>query len=316
MSTILAEIQPVEPSTSLSRKQERIIQTALELDNDPTGQSDITYMHLVHTQVGLPRKRVFDSEGRPADKFERHSGNASILLEAGHLWNGKEFVKQELPYGPMPRLITAWANTYAIRNKTREIPIANSATEFLEKLGYSVGGGKRGTYTTFRQQTQSLAASRMTFGYGKKTFDGKMVSEFEAWVSHDDVMALWPGRMLLHQDYYSLLIDDGAVPLNNAVLGALKGSSLALDVYSWLANRLRRVRSRTGDEVSWASLKQQFGHEYKDTAQGRKDFKKEFESALLDVRKLYPAARIEPHMRDGENIGKILQLSAPPVAEA
>ncbi|HWZ50162.1 MAG TPA: replication protein RepA [Granulicella sp.] len=45
--------------------------------------------------------------------------------------------------------------------------------------------------------------------------------------------------------YYDSLIHR-AVPLNNNVLGALKGSSLALGVYSWLANRLRRVYNRTG----------------------------------------------------------------------
>jgi hypothetical protein len=86
-------------------------------------------MHSVLTQVSLPRKRVLE------DRFERRSGNASVLLQTGELWNGKEFVRQELPYGPMPRLIIAWASTFAIRNKTREIPVGNSATEFLE-TGY------------------------------------------------------------------------------------------------------------------------------------------------------------------------------------
>ena len=275
MSTSLAEVQATEALKQLSRKRERIIKTALELEDDPTGQSDMSYMHVVLTQVSLPRKRVLE------DSFERRSGNASVLLEAGKLWDGKEFIKQELPYGPMPRLIMAWASTFAIRNKTRDIPVGNSATEFLEKLGYTVSGGKRGTYTTFRQQAQSLAAVRMTLGYGAKTFNGNMVSEFEAWTVEGDAMALWPGRMVLGEDYYASLIDGAAVPLNNHVLGALKGSSLALDVYSWLANRLRRVSSRTGDEVSWASLKEQFGHEYQDTVQGRKDFRKSFEAALV-----------------------------------
>ena len=303
------EVQlPTKTLRGLSPKQERIIQTALDMENDPSGQSDVSYMHSVLTQVTLPRRRVV------SDRFERRSGNASVLLKAGELWNGKEFEPQPLPYGPMPRLIIAWMSTYAIRNRTREIPIGNSATEFLEILGYTVGGGKRGTYTTFRQQTKALAAVKMTLGQGTSTFNGNMVDRFDAWMSESKTPTLWPGRLVLGENFYTSLIDK-AVPLNNQVLRALRGSSLALDIYAWLAHRLHRVHNKQGDELSWTRIKEQFGHEYADTAQGRKDFKKEFDGALADVLRLYPAARIEPCIRNGENVGKILRLSPPPVAK-
>ncbi len=292
----------------LPRKLERIIQVASDMENDPTGQSDVSYMHSVLTQVSLPRRRV------TGDTFERRSGSASVLLQAGKLWNGKNFEDQVLPYGPMPRLIIAWMSTFAIRNRTREIPVGNSATEFLEILGYSVSGGKRGTFTTFRGQTKALAAVRMTLGMGTSTFNGGMVEQFDAWLSEGDKPSLWPGRLLLSDNFYSSLIER-AVPLNNQVLGALKGSSLALDIYAWLAHRLHRVHNRNGDEISWTRIKEQFGHEYSDTAQGRKNFRKEFEAALADVLRLYPAAKIEPCIRGGENVGKILRLSPPPVAK-
>ena len=265
-------------------------------------------MHSVLTQVSLPRRRV------AGESFERRSGNASVLLQAGKLWNGRAFEDQQLPYGPMPRLIIAWMSTFAIRNRTREIPVGNSATEFLEVLGYTVGGGKRGTYTTFRQQTRSLAAVRMTLGLGSSTFNGGMIEQFDAWQSEGKNLALWPGRLVLGENFYGSLIER-AVPLNNQVLRALRGSSLALDIYAWLAQRLHRVHNSRGDEISWRSLKEQFGHEYSDDAQGRKNFRKEFESALSDVLRLYPKAKIESNIRNGENVGKILKLSPPPVAK-
>ena len=59
-----------------------------------------------------------------------------------------------------------------------------------------------------------------------------------------------------------------------------------MDIYAWLAHRLHRVHNRNGDEISWNRLKEQFGHEYADTAQGRKNFRKEFETALADVLRL------------------------------
>ncbi|SNT42832.1 RepA protein [Granulicella rosea] len=310
MTKDVGEVQkPVKRTKSgLSPKQERIIQTALDLDNDPSGQADVSYMHSVLTQVSLPRRKVL------GDSFERKSGNASVLLQAGKLWNGHTFDEQPLPYGPMPRLIIAWMSTFAIRNKTREIPVGNSATEFLEILGYTVGGGKRGTFTTFRQQTRSLAAVRMTLGLGTSTFNGGMIQQFDAWQSEGKNMALWPGRLVLSENFYDSLIKR-AVPLNNQVLRALRGSSLALDIYTWLAQRLHRVHSTAGDEISWTRLKEQFGHEYSDDAQGRKNFRKEFESALHDVLRLYPKARIETNVKNGENVGKILRLSPPPVSK-
>jgi hypothetical protein len=75
------------------------------------------------------------------------------------------------------------------------------------------------------------------------------------------------------------------------------------------------VQSSHGDEISWARIKEQFGQEYADTAQGRKDFKKEFDATLADVLRLYPKAKIDACFRRGENIGKILRLSPPPVAK-
>lgn len=42
-----------------------------------------------------------------------------------------------------------------------------------------------------------------------------------------------------------------AVPLDARALSALKHSALALDVYSWLAHRLHRVKSANGTRLSW-----------------------------------------------------------------
>ena len=48
----------------------------------------------------------------------------------------------------------------------------------------------------------------------------------------------------------------------------------ALDAYVWLANRLPRVKRRTGDKVSWAALQAQFGADMKDHKKFRRDYLK------------------------------------------
>ena len=92
------------------------------------------------------------------------------------------------------------------------------------------------------------------------------------------------------------------MPLDHRALSALKHSALALDIYSWLAHRLRRVNKQGGVKVRWENLRDQFGQEYHHS----KDFKKEFRSVLRQVWLVYPTARIE------EVIGGILLKPSPP----
>ena len=69
-------------------------------------------------------------------------------------------------------------------------------------------------------------------------------------------------------------------------LKALKGSPLALDIYSWLTYRMSYLRRPC--LIPWEALQTQFGADY-----GRlRDFKKKFLSHLGDVLLVYPAARL------------------------
>ncbi len=60
-------------------------------------------------------------------------------------------------------------------------------------------------------------------------------------------------------------------------------------MYAWLAHRLHRVKPATGNFLSWENLKQQFGQEYGEV----KDFKREMLKVLRLVLTVYPDARIE-----------------------
>jgi hypothetical protein len=265
----------------------------------PSGE-DIAFLHTVMCQVGLPRSRVVGTE------FVRRSGNAWVSLQAGLLDEGSGPVMQPLPYGALPRLALQYVSTYAKRFKTREVPIGGSAREFLQHLGLSTSGGVRGGYTALRRQIHALAASRIQFGCGGRTFNGQLVEEFDAWSPLDGVQrALWPGRVVLSESYFNDLLAYG-VPLDLRALRALKGSALALDVYMWLAHRLHRIGVNPC-HVEWKSLKAQFGQEYTGARQLR-DFKTSFVSALDAVLAVYPAARLEHH-----SWGLVLWESPPPV---
>jgi len=279
--------RPLPPTTA------RIIKLGNEIAERPPERPD--YLHSVLCQVGLPRRR-------PAgDTFERTNGNASLLIEAGKLWNGKEWLPQPLPYGTRPRLALVHLSSEAVRTKSATVEVGHSVREFLLRLEIGTGGEE---YANFGRQMRALAACRMSLGFGLETLDAKPIKRFSAWINRSaNQRALWPGVIELTPEFYESLADS-AVPLDARALGALKHSALALDVYSWLAHRLHRIRGRAGTKLSWANLRAQFGQEYRDP----KNFKQEMTKALRAVLAVYPDARIEQVPG-----GMVLMPSRPPV---
>lgn len=258
-----------------------------------------TFLHAVLCQVGLPRQKP---EGRV---FERTSGKAGLRLEAGTLFRPGQggFKELPLPYGARPRLILHHICSEAIRTKEQTIDIGGSLAGFLDKLGIHTGGGE---YTRFKNQMTALCGVRMTLGYADGLRSLMMntapISRFEAWTHYDrHQLGFWPGHLEISAEFFDTLCGH-AVPLDPRAIHALKQSSFALDVYTWLAHRLCRVRKDSGVKLSWRNLKEQFGQEYRSP----KDFKKEFKHALLQVRMVYPDARIE------EVIGGLMLYPSPP----
>lgn len=284
--------------TPTQRVLELVTASADIMGRAPTG-NDLAFIHSVMCQVGLPRAKV------DGERFMRQSGAAWVSVQAGLLDEGHGPVLQPVPYGAMPRLALAWLSTYAKRHGSREIPIGDSAAEFLRLMGITGNDGHR--YATLRKQMNALAACRLQLGYKGRTYNGQPVEQFDAWVSNRETgqRALWPGVMVLSENYFAELVEN-AVPLDNRALHALKGSALALDVYTWLAHRLHRIEGRPV-VLFWTSLREQFGQEY----QGKdadKDFKKQFLHALRAVLAVYPQAKVKQVTG-----GLTLMASPPPI---
>jgi hypothetical protein len=258
----------------------------------------MAFTHAVFCQVGLPRSKVQERE------FIRQSGDAWVSVQAGWLDEGKGPVPQPIPYGVLPRLALAHVSTFAIRNKIREVPIGDSAAQFLELMDMGSDGRR---YASLRVQLNALAACRMQIGYKGRTFNGQAVEQFDAWLSHKETAqrSLWPRMMVLSESFYSSLME-GAVPMDIRALHALKSSSLAIDTYAWLAHRLYRIEGK-GVILHWRSLREQFGQEYRGQ-DADKNFKKEFTQVLKQVLAVYPKANVKKVTG-----GLLLMCSPPPI---
>lgn len=294
---------PGTPQRSRRPVSDRLIDTHVQILNEPPDRSD--FLHTVMCQVGMPRRAT------TARVFERQNGPFSVLLEAGKLWTGTEWKPKPLPYGTTPRLVMVHLSSEAIRTQNRRVELGDSMRQFLQALGIQTNGGERGGYTMFRKQMEALAACRLTIGMQAAgrvvTVDAKPIKRFDAWLHNDgEQQTLWPGVLELSPDFYDTLAQH-AVPLDYRAISALKHSALALDVYTWLAHRLCRIRQPNGVKLSWDNLREQFGQEYANS----KDFKREFRHVLRQVVLVYPDARI-----DAAPGGIILRESQPPIKKA
>jgi hypothetical protein len=261
-------------ATKIERRLVLVAETA------PQEPVEAGYLHAVLCQLGLPRRRT------DATEIERTSGNSSLQIVAGKLWDGGEWRPQPLPHGTRARLALIHISTRAVQTRSPVVDVGRSTRDFLLRLGVDTNGRE---HATFQQQMRSLAACQMRLGVGAETIlDAQPIRRFKAWQEGPARQgALWPGSVTLGAEFFDSLTAC-AVPLDLHAVAALRHSTLALDCYTWLAHRLWRVRSPGGDRVSWSALRNQFGAD-----RDAKDFKRELLVALTTVKAAYPDARLE-----------------------
>jgi hypothetical protein len=306
-----AEQRPDKPARKLgdvlkvpkvTPKAKRLIDAHTEIiDSQPDEKA---YLHSLLCQTGLPY--------RPTDKrvWIRDQGNASLLIEAGHARHpdtGK-WVELGLPHGERPRLILIYLSTQAVLNSSPTVEVDGSLTAFARSLGIDTNGP---SIRRFKDQLARLAASTVRLGV---VADGRamqintqIVSGIDLWMPKDaNQRVLWPSTVTLSADYFTSL-QQHAVPFDLRAIKALAGSSLALDVYAWLAQRLHRIKANKPQTISWQALKSQFGPDY-----GRlRKFREKFVPVLREVQIVYPAARL-----DVTDTGLVLHESRPPISKS
>ncbi|MCP4201254.1 MAG: hypothetical protein GY769_04895 [bacterium] len=149
-------------------------------------------------------------------------------------------------------------------------------------LSFSRAGNIRQLLAPARQAGSPAGESLAAAGVGYT-----IAHRHQLWWSPRDSeqRPLWNSVVVLSSEFYDELVAH-AVPIDLRALKALKGSPLALDIYSWLTYRMSYLRKPC--LIPWEALQIQFGADY-----GRlRDFKRKFLTHLSDVLTVYPAARI------------------------
>lgn len=245
----------------------------------------IGFMMRALIQATLPHRRVNGTE------FSRKNGGFTLTISAP--------ARYGLPYGSLPRLIMTWITTTAVKTKNRKIELGDNLSGFMRELGLVPTGGRWGSITRLRDQMMRLLASTISCSYedGQKKHikNFLLIEEADIWWNPTEPdHKVWQSTLSLSQAFYDEIITT-PVPVRMSTLEALKGSSLALDVYAWLT--YRNFYSKRASRIPWAAFQNQFGASYPLTTRGRLDFKRNFVLALKKVAAAYPEAeklRVEP----------------------
>jgi hypothetical protein len=287
--------------TPPSRVQQRLIRSAVEIEADDPDA--ILFQHTVFCQTGLP----YRNPGDAVRIWERMNGHVHLKVLAGDAMHPQkgQLVPLGLPFGPKPRLILTHLNAEALRTGSEEIEIESSLTAFVRRLRLDLHGRNM---RTIKDQLSRLSASSVRLGVVRDgraiTVNSQIVTAFDLWFPKDARQrVLWPSIVRLSLDYFESL-QRHAVPLDERAIAALSHSAMGLDIYTWLAQRLHRVRPGKPAFVPWTALRDQFGWHY----QHMRKFKQVFRQTLDMVLSQYRAARL-----DLDDRGMTLRNSPPPV---
>ena len=286
---------------TLTPQKRRLLDASTAIRSEPPQRID--FLHTIQCQIGMPYK----NPGNQVREWDRKQGNASLRIEAGSAIDPKtgDFVHLGLPYGEKPRLVLIHLASEAVRTSNPVVDVEESMTSFARSLGLETNGQQ---LRSLKEQLARLASATIRMGVVEEgravQVNTQFVSKFDLWFpKKDDQRVLWPSTVRLSQEYFQSL-GKHAVPLDHRAVAVLSSSSMALDIYAWLAQRLHRVPPGRPQRITWLAMYEQFGQGFTRL----RDFRRQFLHTLHQVKAAYPQARI-----DADEVGITLSNSPPPV---
>jgi hypothetical protein len=281
------------------RRGPRIVEAAAAWSAD----EDIStgYMYSGWCQTALPHRRPAGN----ATIWKLETDSMTLLVEPGvRVAPGCEPVHVGVPFGAIARLILIYLQSEALRTGSRDVELGGSLRAFLGRLGISVGGK---TTRLVREQAERISRCRLSFHAarrGASVLVNQNIVDVAMFVDGADEAGqgtLFVDTARLSETFFQQLRQH-AVPLDEAAIRHIHNSSMALDVYCWLAYRLHSLT--TDKPISWPALAGQFGG----GIALRKHFKPAFAESLGLALAVYRDARVVMTEE-----GVVLKPSPPPV---
>jgi hypothetical protein len=288
-------------SKARSAKDRRRIDAAHQLMTADGGAETIHYLHSGFCQAALPHTRPKD-EMVP---WVRRNGPFQLVVRPGILPLEDHVINVGVPYGTKARLILIYLQTEARRRQSPVVDLGPSMSAWLRRLGLNPNGGARGNYGPVREQAMRIARCEFTMRWSAaasnqaQIADQRVVDGLQLWRdAESETLGEWVRHVRLTQPFFEHLMAY-AVPLDERAIAYLKGSSLALDAYVWLAHRLPELKGEM--TIPWHVLADHFGSEA-----DHRLIAFRLREVLRDVVAVYPEARIDVQPK-----GLVLRPSQP-----
>jgi replication initiator protein len=241
------------------RRGVRIIEAAANHMSDETSLEKAVRSHVYSgwCHAGMPHKRprIEDANWRIETDY------VTLLVEPGTRVqaDGRE-ARVGLPFGSYARLILIDWQTEALERGSREVVMGPSLKTSLKRMGLSHDGK---VMELVREQIERLATCRFTFhlktnGQQRRgaIANVNIVDAIEyCEVGQGTTARRYVERVRLSEVFYQQL-QAHPVSVDKSSVMAIRDSSMALDLYMWLAYRLRALE---GEREISSALKGQFG---------------------------------------------------------
>jgi len=294
----------------INRRQQQILFGIEKMD---TQDQELFFLSRPFASLSLPHRREWDTtvSKKNGDKVEVlvhnvTNGRDTLIIEGSPSFG--------MPYGSYPRLFHYFICSEIKRTKKAEICLNSSMTEFMKELGLSGKGDQRKRFLDqiirFLNASYRLEKTNPETGKTTVILPDKPVQMY-------DIDTVWKGKKssstpevarIVFKDWFVQEILDSSIPFHKEAIISLKGSTLAMDLYTWITWRSHTLNmsKKKIAIIKYESFEAQLGVNYKD----HRFFKRDLKKAFLEVSALYPSANMEI----GQN--KVVLHAAPEAIKA
>ncbi len=255
-----------------------------------------SFLHSALCAMSLPVRR-------PADEHApiiRQDGQYTLVINpkpiVGAVDGRQRLHTLGVPYGSLPRLVLIHIMTEAVRNKSRQIVLGATFTDWMRRMGFrTISYGPRGSATLVREQLDRLLACEWMIRWdsaadqGERAFGIKEIKLTNEYVGTDHRNGTFMREIRMTEGFFEHLREH-AVPLNETAIRQIRDSATALDLYTWLAYRLPRINPKRPAAISWQQLAVHFGNDGKNIRKFRQTVRDAWERQVSGV---YPEARAD-----------------------
>jgi len=267
----------------LSPAQEKLKERAVAIMGTTAQEANsLGFLTRVLVQASLPHREP--KGDRRA--WIRKNGNYSLVIQPGVDGNGDSI---GYPFGVIPRLVFQFLTTYVVRTREQDVDLGNSLSSFMRAVGLHSNGRD---IRRMKDQLNRLFSAGITFRRDDDTVRSgahrPIAREFQFWWNErqPDQHSLFPNFVRLDDEFYREILAH-PVPVDLRAIHALKHSSLALDLYTWLNHRVSYLNGRV--RIPWTGIEKHIGSEYADP----RDFRRAAKHALLKIKAIWPELDIE-----------------------